>query len=157
MTAIYPGSFDPTTSGHVDIIKRAANIVETLVVAVLVNPQKKPLFSLEERMHHLKLIAKDIKGVKVASFDGLLVDFAKEYNAKLIIRGLRALTDFEYEFQMALTNRKLNPNIETVFIPTSLQHLFISSSVVKEVAALGGDFTGMIPQEIAEDLNSKFH
>lgn len=157
MIAVYPGSFDPTTYGHIDIIKRASKFSDTLIVAVLNNPNKKSLFTVDERVSHLKSITKDISGIKVESFTGLLVDFAKKNNAELIIRGLRALTDFEYEFKMALTNRELNHNIETLFIPTSTQYLFISSSVVKEIAKFNGDFYKMVPDIVTRDIKIKYN
>jgi len=157
MTAIYPGSFDPITFGHKDIIKRAADFTDKLIVAVLENPDKTALFTVEERITHIKHITKDMENVHVESFSGLLVDFAKKHDAKLIVRGLRALTDFEYEFQMALANRELSTNIETIFIPTSIQHLFISSSVVKEIAKFGGDFASFVPDVVIEDLMNKYH
>ena len=147
--AIYPGSFDPVTNGHLDIIKRAARLSDKLVVAVLENPNKKnSLFTVEERMEHLRLVTKDIENIEVSSFSGLLIDFAKKENAQIIIRGLRAVTDFESEFQMALTNRSLYSKAETMFIPTSVEYLYLSSSTVKEVAAFGGDICGMVPCEI---------
>lgn len=157
MIAIYPGSFDPTTFGHLDIIKRASEITETLIVAVLDNVRKQSLFTVEERVSQLKEITQDIPNVRVESFKGLLVDFAKLHNAKLIIRGLRALTDFEYEFQMALTNRGLNPELETIFIPTSLQYLYISSSVVKEVGAFSGQLDAMVPDLIRRAIELKLN
>lgn len=155
MTAIYPGSFDPVTLGHLDIIKRALALTDTLIVAVLKNSSKDSLFTVEERVNHLKFITKNMPDVKIDSFSGLLVDFAKKHNAKLIIRGLRALTDFEFEFQMALTNRELNSNIETILIPTSLQYLYISSRVVKEVAHFGGDISTMVHPTIYNDVKKK--
>lgn len=155
MKAIYPGSFDPTTNGHLDIIKRASGFCDELIVAVLDNSSKTCLFSVEERLEHLKMLTKDSDKIKVASFSGLLVDFAKKENASLIIRGLRALTDFEYEFQMALTNRKLNESIETIFIPTSLEQLYVSSSVVKEIAKYGGNLEKLVPAELIETIIHK--
>lgn len=153
--AIYPGSFDPVTNGHIDIIKRASGFIDELVVGVLNNPSKEYLFTVEERMEHLKSITKDMPNVTVKSFSGLLIDFAKENNAKLVIRGLRAVTDFEYEFQMALTNRNMAKDIETLFISTSTQFLYLSSSVVKEVAMFNGDVNGMVPVEIKNELERK--
>lgn len=155
MTAIYPGSFDPTTLGHLDVIKRSLNISENLIVAVLNNSAKNALFTVEERVQHLKYLTKNMPTVTIEAFSGLLVDFAKKNDAKLIIRGLRALTDFEYEFQMALTNRELNLNLETIFIPTSLQYLYISSRVVKEIANFGGDFSNMVPSIIYDEIRKK--
>ncbi|MCL2592389.1 MAG: pantetheine-phosphate adenylyltransferase [Defluviitaleaceae bacterium] len=156
-TAVYPGSFDPTTNGHIDIIRRAAKIVDTLIVAVLDNHAKNSMFSVAERVSHLKEITKDIENVKIDSFSGLLVDFAKINNVKMIVRGLRALTDFEFEFQMALTNRELSGEIETLFIPTSKEYLFLSSSVVKEIARFSGDYSGMVPEIIKRELERKFN
>jgi len=155
MIAVYPGSFDPATLGHVDIIKRASKIADKLIVAVLANPSKNSLFSVEERVCHLKEITKGMRAVEVTSFEGLLVDFAKEAHSKIVIRGLRAMTDFEYEFQMALTNRELNADLETLLIPTSVKYLFLSSSVVKEVAMFGGNYDNMVPAIVKEGLEQK--
>lgn len=157
MIAVYPGSFDPTTHGHVDMIQRASSFTDKLIVAVLNNPNKNALFTVEERVRHLKLITKGISNVDIESFSGLLVDFAKQKNAKLIIRGLRVFADFEYEFQMALTNKQLNCDLETLFIPSSIQNLFISSSVVKEIARFNGNFHPMVPQVIVEEIKNKFN
>ncbi len=154
--AVYPGSFDPTTNGHMDIIERASDFVDRLVVGVLENPSKKPLFSVQERVEHIKILTKHLDNVDVIPFSGLLCDFAKSVDAKLVIRGLRAVTDFEYEFQMALTNRSLYEDMETLFIPTSTQFLYLSSSVVKEIAAFGGNIDGMVPSEIKYALEKKF-
>ena len=155
MKAIYPGSFDPATNGHLDIITRAEKFCEKLVVAVLDNSSKKCLFSVEERVDHLKMLTMNNPKITVKSFKGLLVDFAEKENANLIIRGLRALTDFEYEFQMALTNRKLDERIETIFIPTSLEMLYVSSSVVKEIAKHGGNLEKLVPPELIEIIIHK--
>lgn len=154
--AVYPGSFDPTTNGHLDIIKRASGFIDSLVVGVLENPSKNSLFSINERVEHIKLLTEDLINVEVMPFSGLLCDFVKKVDAKLVIRGLRAVTDFEYEFQMALTNRSLNENIETLFIPTSTQFLYLSSSVVKEVAMFGGDISGMVPEVLKNIIVDKF-
>ncbi|MCI1931073.1 MAG: pantetheine-phosphate adenylyltransferase [Clostridia bacterium] len=155
--AIYPGSFDPVTNGHLDIIKRASKLVDKLVVSVLENPHKKSsLFTVEERIENLKLVTKDIKNIEISSFRGLLVDYAQQIDAQVIIRGLRAVTDFESEFQMALTNKSLFPNIETLFIPTSIEYLYLSSSTVKEIAMFGGNICGMVPCEIKESVLKKF-
>lgn len=154
--AVYPGSFDPTTNGHLDIIKRASNFVDQLVVGVLENPSKKPLFTTEERVEHIKMLTKDFKNVQVMPFSGLLSDFVKQVDAKLVIRGLRAVTDFEYEFQMALTNRSLNEDMETLFIPTSTKFLYLSSSIVKEVAMFGGNISEMVPEELRHIIEEKF-
>lgn len=155
--AVYPGSFDPTTNGHMDIILRASKIVDKLIVGVLQNPSKTPLFSVAERVEHLKILTKDIDNIEIISFSGLLIDFVKSVDAKVIIRGLRAVTDFEYEFQMALTNRLLVPEVETLFISTSTQFLFLSSSVVKEIAMFGGDVKAMVPVQIKEALENKLN
>lgn len=142
--AVYPGSFDPATYGHLDIITRSAEIFDKLIVAVISNPNKKPLFSITER---LKMLNKSIKkqNVSVESFEGLLVNFMKKKNAKIIVRGLRAISDFEYEFQMALTNRKLHPEIETVFLTPAEKWTYISSTLVKEIASLGGNIKCFVP------------
>lgn len=154
--AIYPGSFDPVTNGHLDIIRRSANLVDSLVVAVLENPNKKSLFSVEERIKQLELVTECMPKVKVASFGGLLTDFALETGANVIIRGLRAVTDFEYEFQRALINRNLAPGIETIFISANEKHLFLSSSAVKEVAMFGGNIDDMVPKEVRQLLIEKY-
>ena len=155
--AIYPGSFDPVTNGHLDIIKRAAKLVDVLVVSVLENPHKSSsLFTVEERIKQLKKVTKDIKNVEVSSFGGLLVDYAKQIDAQVVIRGLRAVTDFESEFQMALTNRSLMPELETLFIPTSVEYLYLSSSTLKEVAMFGGNICSMVPCEIKHEVLDKF-
>ena len=156
MTAVYPGSFDPTTLGHLDIIDRASSVMDKLIVAVLNNPSKRlSCFTVEERIKHLTYLTGSIKNVCVTSFQGLLVDFMKQNDSRLIIRGLRAVTDFEYEFQMALTNRNLCADIETLFISTSTQYLYLSSSVVKEVFNYGGNLDGMVPPYIKERLEEK--
>ncbi|MGN0536715.1 MAG: pantetheine-phosphate adenylyltransferase [Acutalibacteraceae bacterium] len=157
--AIYPGSFDPVTLGHVDIIQRASKLFDHVIVAVLVNMSKTPCFTIEERMEFLKKATADIENVEIAGFKGLLVDYAAEKNANVIVKGLRAVSDFEYEFQQALTNKKLNPNIETLFLTTSAKNLYLSSSIVKQVAALGGDISSFVPacvhDEIFERLTKK--
>ena len=155
--AIYPGSFDPVSNGHLDIIRRAAEKVDELIVAILVNRNKShSLFTVEERMEQLKLVTKDLPNVSIDCFQGLLVDFARQKDAQVIIRGLRAVTDFESEFQMALTNRSLSPNLETFFIPTSVEYLYLSSSTIKEVASFGGDICGMVPCEIKQAWMDKY-
>ena len=153
--AIYPGSFDPVTLGHLDIIKRSASMVDELIVGVLNNKAKSPLFSVEERVTMLVEVAKELPNVKVIPFAGLLVDFARQTDSKMIIRGLRAITDFEYELQMSQMNRKLEENVETVFLTTNLEYSYLSSSMVKEVAAFGGDISQLVPALVADKVNEK--
>jgi len=153
--AIVPGSFDPVTNGHLDIIKRTSELFDTIYVSILSNSSKNPLFSVEERIALIKRVTQDLPNVKVEGFTGLLVDYAREKEAKFIVKGLRAVTDFEYEFQMSLTNKQLAPEIETFFITTSAKYAYLSSSIVKEVARYGGDFTEMVPLEIIEDIKEK--
>ncbi len=153
--AIYPGSFDPVTCGHLDIIKRSANVFDKVIIAVLNNSSKNPLFTVHERMELLNRCVKSVPNCEVDSFDGLLMDYAKQKGASTVIRGLRAVSDFEYEFQMALLNKKLNPEIETMFMITNLNCLYISSSVVKEICRYGGETEGLIPDEIINDVKYK--
>ena len=154
--AIVPGSFDPVTKGHLDIIQRTSGLFDVVYVGILSNSSKlSPLFTIEERIELMKRVTKDLPNVKVESFTGLLVDFAKEKNANFIVKGLRAVSDFEYEFQMALTNKRLAPNIETFFITSNSQYSYLSSSIVKEVAKYGGDISEMIPYEIINDIQEK--
>jgi len=155
LRAIYPGSFDPVTFGHLDIIKRSCGIVDELVVGVLNNNTKMPLFSVQERVKILGEVIAELPNVKVIPFAGLLVDFARQTEAKVIIRGLRAITDFEYEFRMSQTNSKLAPEIETLFLTTSLDYSYLSSSTVKEVAAFGGDISQFVPPVVAEYIKNK--
>lgn len=155
LKAIYPGSFDPVTLGHMDIIKRSSKIVDELIVGVLKNNAKTPLFSVEERVKMLKEATKELENVKVVEFEGLLVDFAKEMDAKVVIRGLRAITDFEYELQMTQTNHKLEPDVETLFLTTSIEYSFLSSTTVKEVAAFGGDITQFVPEVVVKEIEEK--
>ena len=157
LRAIYPGSFDPVTNGHIDIIKRAAAISDELIVGVLQNKAKTPLFSVEERVIMLREVTKNLKNVKIIPFEGLLIDFAAQMDAKVIIRGLRAITDFEYELQMSQTNRKLNADIETLFLTTSLEYSFLSSTTVKEVASFGGDISQFVPEFVAEQITEKIN
>ena len=155
LRAIYPGSFDPVTFGHINIIRRSAAITDELIVGVLQNKAKTPLFSVEERVKMLGEVTKEIKNVKIVPFEGLLIDFAKEMEAKVIVRGLRAVTDFEYELQMAQTNHKLNPEIETLFMTTSLDYSYLSSSVVREIAAFDGDISQFVPEQVMEQVTKK--
>lgn len=151
-TAICPGSFDPVTLGHVDIITRAAKMFDHVIVAVLVNLAKTPCFSIEERINLLKKATQGLENVEIVGFDGLLVDYAAQHNATVIVKGLRAVSDFEYEFQMALTNNKLNPEIETVFLTTSSENMYLSSSIVKQVALLGGDISPFVPECVHDEI-----
>ncbi len=153
--AVYPGSFDPITCGHLDIIKRSCKLFDKVIVAVLDNSQKTPLFSVSDSIELIKKCTKDIPNCEVESFGGLLVDFAKQSGAHTIVRGLRAISDFEYEFQMAMLNKKLAPDVETVFMVTNLNCLYISSSVVKEICRYGGNAEGLIPEEIIKDITDK--
>ncbi|NBH96664.1 pantetheine-phosphate adenylyltransferase [Anaerotruncus sp. 1XD22-93] len=156
MRAVYPGSFDPVTFGHLDVIRRSSALVDELIVGVLNNNTKTPLFSVEERVKILLEVTKDIRNVRVESFSGLSVDFVKNCNAGFLVRGLRAITDFEYELQMAQTNRIMNPEIDTIFLTTSLEYAYLSSSTVKEVAAYGGDISKFVPQVVVEHMRKKY-
>ena len=151
-TAIYPGSFDPVTVGHLDIIKRASKLFDRVIVAVLVNMEKRPWFTIEERTELLEKVTEGMPNVEIAGFDGLLVDFAAQKKASAIVKGLRAVSDFEYEFQMALTNRKLDDTIETVFLTSSAENMFLSSSIVKQVGLLGGDIAAFVPECIKDEI-----
>ena len=153
--AVYPGSFDPVTFGHLDVIKRSATLVDELIVAVLQNNKKNPLFSVEERVNILKKVTKDISNIRVESFDGLSIDFVKECHDQFLVRGLRAITDFEYELQMAQTNRIMDPEIDTIFLTTSLEYAYLSSSTVKEVALYGGDISKFVPEEVVSEIKRK--
>lgn len=155
LKAIYPGSFDPVTRGHYDIICRSCKIVDKLIVGVLNNKAKMPLFSVEERVKILKEVTKDLGNVKVVPFDGLLVEFARQQKARLVIRGLRAITDFEYEIQMSQTNHKLEPEVETMFLTTNLKYSYLSSTIVREVAAFGGDISQFVPETVAKSIKEK--
>ena len=153
--AVYPGSFDPVTNGHVDVIKRAIQIFDRVIVAVIENPSKEVLFSADERTEMLMAVTRGLSGVVVSHFDGLLVDYVKKEKAHVVIRGLRAMSDFEYEFQMALTNRKLAPDIETVFLMPAEGYTYLSSSIVKEVVSLNGRVEGLVPREVERRLRRK--
>ena len=152
---IYPGSFDPVTKGHLDIIRRSSKMVDVLIVAVLKNNSKSPLFSVEERVSMLKEVTNDISNVQIDSFSGLLVDYARKNNASIIVRGLRAVTDFEYELQMSQTNRIMDSDVDTIFLTTSLEYAYLSSSTVKEVAMYGGDVSKFVPEYVADKINDK--
>lgn len=154
--AIYPGSFDPVTFGHLDIIKRSAKIFDEVIVGVLNNNSKTPLFSVENRVKMLEEVVKDIPNVKVMAFEGLLVDFAKKINAQIIVRGLRAVTDFEYELQMSQTNMVLDKDIDTIFFTTSLEYAYLSSSTVKEAAYHGADISRFVPASVVKKVYEKF-
>ena len=153
--AIYPGSFDPVTYGHLDIIRRSAPLVDELVIGVLNNNAKTPLFSVEERVKMLNEVTRDMTNVIVVPFDGLLVEFAKKMDACMIVRGLRAITDFEYEIQMSQTNHKLEPEVETMFLTTNLKYSYLSSTIVREVAAFGGDISQFVPETVAKSIKEK--
>ncbi|MDD5952517.1 MAG: pantetheine-phosphate adenylyltransferase [Oscillospiraceae bacterium] len=152
---IYPGSFDPVTKGHLDIISRAEKLFDKLIVAVMVNPDKQSTFSASERVEMLRRATSSLPNVEIDSFDGLLAEYAKIYHATAIVKGLRALSDFEYEFQMALTNRKLNADLETIFLSTNAENMFLSSSMVKQVARFGGDISPFVPSCIAKDIQQR--
>ncbi len=155
ITAVYPGSFDPCTNGHLDIIKRCAKLFDKVYVAVLVNSSKSPTFTVDERIELLKDSVSEYPNVEICSFSGLLVDFMKSIDASIVIKGLRAVSDFEYEFQMALTNKALYPDVETFFLHTSQEYMFLSSSIVKEIAAYGGSLKGLVPDKIIPIINKR--
>ncbi len=154
--AVYPGSFDPVTYGHIDIMTRAAKAVDELIVGVLVNRAKIALFSVEERVKMLQIVTKDLPNVRVESFSGLSVDFAAKQGAGFIVRGLRAITDFDYELQMAQTNRIMAPEIDTIFLTTNLEYAYLNSTTVKEVASYGGDITKFVPEYVAKAVIEKY-
>ena len=153
--AVYPGSFDPLTNGHVDIITRGARIFDRIIVAILINAEKAPLFGMDERLEIAKEVFKDLPNVEIDTFDGLLVDYVERRRAQVIVRGLRAVSDFEFEFQMALMNRRLNGKIETVFMMPAEQYSYISSRLIKEVFSLGGRVHGLVPDTVEERLRQK--
>ena len=154
--AIYPGSFDPVTNGHIDIVKRGLKLFDTIVVAILLNPSKKVFFSVDERIEMLKDSMKSMNGIEFDTFDGLTVDYAHKRGAHAILRGMRAVSDFEYEFQLALMNRKLNRNIQTVFLMTGLRWIFTSSSIIKEAAQFGGKIEDMVPPIVNQKIRAKY-
>lgn len=157
---IYPGSFDPITYGHLDVIIRASKLVDKLIIGVLNNSSKKPLFTADERVALIKRVISEypnLPDIKVEAFDGLLIDFAKEKNASIIVRGLRAITDFEYELQIAQTNHKLNENVDTVFFTTSVEYSYLSSSAVKEIASFGADIHQFVPECIVQSVYDKYN
>jgi pantetheine-phosphate adenylyltransferase len=154
-TAIVPGSFDPITLGHLDIITRAARLFERVVVCVVANANKKTMFTLAERQEHVRRVTADLPNVEVDTWDGLLVDYADKYDSPVVVRGLRAVSDFEYEFMMALTNKKLNPHVETIFLASDERYTYLSSSMVKEIAGYGRDVSQFVPECILADLQRK--
>ena len=155
LRAVYPGSFDPVTYGHLDIIRRTVKIADELIVGILLNKAKMPLFSVEERVKMLEEATREFPNVKIVPFDGLLIDFAKQMDANFVVRGLRAITDFEFEMQMAQTNNKLEPEIETMFLTTSIEYSYLSSSTVREIAAFGGDVSQFVPEVVLRQLEEK--
>ena len=154
--AVYPGSFDPITNGHVDIIKRGLGVFDELIVLIAYNPNKKTIFSLEERIEMIRDVIRDFKNVRVDSFDGLLVEYVKVAGANVILRGLRALSDFEYEFQLALINRRLNRDVETVFLMTGYKWFYTSSTIINEAASLGGSVKGLVPEIVNQKLVERY-
>ncbi len=154
--AVYPGSFDPVTNGHMDVIQRSSKIFDELIVAISNNSSKKQLFSIDERLNYVKELTKDIPNVKVESFGTLLMDYVVKRDVKVVVRGLRAVTDFEMEFQMALINKHIEQNVETVFLVTSTEYSFLSSSIIKEVASFGGDVSQLVSPLVCEGLKNKF-
>ncbi len=154
--AIYPGTFDPVTNGHADLVRRAMHVFDKVVVGIAASPQKEPLFDLEERVSLAKTVLSEYQGIEVCGFNGLLVDFAKDHSAVAVLRGLRAVSDFEFEFQLASMNRHLDPNLESIFLTPAEQFSFISSSVVREVASLGGDISKFVHPQVEQALKNKF-
>lgn len=154
--AVYPGTFDPVTNGHIDLVERSLRIFDEVIIAVAENPKKAPLFPLEERIEMFKAVTAKYKNIEIEGFDGLLVDYVRKKKAVAIIRGLRAVSDFEYEMQMALMNRRLDNNIETVFLMPSEEYSFITSTIVKEAASYGGDVSSLVPKAVVERLKKKF-
>lgn len=154
-TAVCPGSFDPVTLGHIDIISRASDLFDKVHVAVMVNPAKSTIFTADERVELLRASTPHLNNIEIESFDGLLADFVLQKGSRMIVKGLRAISDFEYEFQMALANRKLNPQIETVFLTTQAENMFLSSSVVKQIASFGGNIGGFVPQAVCDIISER--
>ena len=154
--AVFPGSFDPITNGHLDIIRRSLSVFDEVIIAILMNPEKRPLFTVEERVEIIRETYQGERRVKVDTFSGLLVDYAVSVGASVIVRGLRAISDFEYEFQMALMNRRLDREIQTVFLMTGMRWIYTSSSIIKEAAQFGGDVQGMVPPMVLDRLREKF-
>jgi len=155
-TAIYPGFFDPITNGHLSIVTRGLEIFDKLIISILINPQKAPLFSIEERVSMIRQALQDEPNIEVDSFSGLLVDYVIQKKSNIILRGIRALSDFEYEFQMALMNRKLNRDVQSVFLMTDYKWFYISSTIIKEASSFGGDVSGLVPEFVNEKLKEKF-
>lgn len=154
--AVYPGSFDPITNGHIDVIERASKIFDKVIIAVGDNPEKKPLFTIQERIDMIKEVTKNLKGIEVDGFQGLLLDYVKKKGSKIIIRGLRAVSDFEFEFQRALLNRKIDNDVETIFIMTKEDYVFLNSSIIKEMAMFGGSVKNLVPVIVQKKLKEKF-
>ncbi|HIS62979.1 MAG TPA: pantetheine-phosphate adenylyltransferase [Candidatus Scybalomonas excrementigallinarum] len=154
--ALYPGSFDPITLGHLDVVKRAASVFDRLVIGVLNNKAKSPLFSVEERVKILEEVTQELPNVSIGSFSGLTVDYASQIGATVIVRGLRAITDFEFELQLSQTNRKLNPNVDTMFFTTSEEYAYLSSTSVKEIALFGGAFEQFVPERVIPYMREKY-
>ena len=150
--AICPGSFDPVTKGHIDILERSSKLFDRVIAVVMINPAKKPTFTTEERVELLQRVTKHIPNVEIESYYGLVADYARQKNAHTLIKGLRAVTDFEYEFQQALTNKKLNPELETLFLVTNQEYMYLSSTIVRQISSFGGDISQFVPQEIKDDL-----
>jgi pantetheine-phosphate adenylyltransferase len=154
--AVYPGTFDPITNGHLSIVNRALKVFDKIIIAILHNPNKVPLFSIEERIRMIEKVLRGVSNIEVDTFDGLLVDYVVKKGSNVILRGLRALSDFEYEFQLALMNRKLNRNVQSIFLMTDYKWFYTSSTIIKEAASLGGDIGGLVPQIVYEALKEKY-